>query len=72
VRGNGFLHRMVRTIAGTLLDVAAGKIDPESMPAVLAARDRKAAGPTASPQGLFLTGVRYADFTSYRAVSLPV
>ncbi len=72
VRGNGFLHRMVRTIAGTLLDVAAGRRDPASMPAVLAARDRKAAGPTAPPQGLFLTGVRYPDFSSYRAVRLPI
>jgi len=68
VRGNGFLHRMVRSIAGTLLDVAAGRRDPASMPAVLAAGDRRAAGPTAPPQGLFLTGVRYAEFTSYRPV----
>lgn len=65
-RGNGFLHRMVRIIAGTLLEVAAGRRDPESMPALLAARDRRVAGSTAQPQGLYLTGVRYETFTTLR------
>jgi tRNA pseudouridine38-40 synthase len=65
-RGNGFLHRMVRIITGTLLEVAAGRRDPESMPAVLAAHDRREAGLTASPQGLCLTGVRYETFTTLR------
>jgi tRNA pseudouridine38-40 synthase len=69
-RGNGFLHRMVRIIAGTLLDVAAGRRDPDSMRGILAARDRRAAGPTAQPQGLYLTGVRYERFTTRRPLSL--
>jgi tRNA pseudouridine38-40 synthase len=69
-RGNGFLHRMVRIIAGTLLEVAAGRRDPESMSSVLAARDRRAAGLTAQPQGLYLTGVRYESFTTQRPVWL--
>jgi tRNA pseudouridine38-40 synthase len=69
--GNGFLHRMVRTMVGTLLEVASGRRDPASMPAVLARRDRTAAGFTAPPEGLFLTGVRYADFTSWRALRVP-
>jgi len=64
VRGNGFLHRMVRIVTGTLLDVGAGRRTPDDVAAMLAARDRRAAGPTAPPQGLFLTDVVYATFTS--------
>ncbi len=69
-RGNGFLHRMVRSMTGTLLDVGAGRRDPASMPGVLAACDRTAAGPTAPPQGLFLTGVRYPQFSSWRPLRI--
>ncbi len=58
--GNGFLYKMVRNITGTLLDVGSGKIDPESIPAIIAARDRRKAGPAAPPQGLFLMEVLYA------------
>jgi tRNA pseudouridine38-40 synthase len=64
IRGKGFLHRMVRIITGTLLDVGAGRRTPAEVAAMLAARDRRAAGPTASPQGLALVEVVYADFTS--------
>lgn len=52
--GNGFLYNMVRIIAGTLMEVGQGKLRPEDMPAILEARDRAAAGPTAPPQALTL------------------
>ena len=64
VRGAGFLHRMVRIITGTLLDVGAGRRAPDDVAAMLAARDRREAGTTAPPQGLVLAGVTYADFSS--------
>ncbi len=56
---NGFLYNMVRIIAGTLLEVGKGKLAPASMKDILEARDRKAAGPTAPPQGLCLFSVKY-------------
>jgi tRNA pseudouridine38-40 synthase len=71
-RANGFLHRMVRVMTGTLLDIGAGRREPGEAAAMLAARDRRAAGPTAPPQGLFLVDVRYPDFRSRPAgVQLP-
>ncbi len=58
VEGNGFLHNMVRIIAGTLVMVGAGR-RPSAWPAeALAARARVAAGPTAPPQGLVLVSTR--------------
>ena len=59
VRGNGFLYNMVRIIAGTMMEVGRGKIDPESIPQILASGDRKQAGPTLPPQGLRLEWIRY-------------
>jgi tRNA pseudouridine38-40 synthase len=59
IAGNGFLRHMVRTIAGTLAEVGGGLRAPESLSAVLSARDRSAAGPTAPACGLTLMGVRY-------------
>jgi tRNA pseudouridine38-40 synthase len=64
VRGESFLHRMVRIVAGTLLDVGAGKREPDEVAAMLAARDRRVAGPTAPANGLCLVDVRYADFSA--------
>jgi tRNA pseudouridine38-40 synthase len=58
-RGTGFLYMMLRIIVGTLLRVGKGKIAPGAIPAIIAARDRRAAGPTAPPQGLCLVEVRY-------------
>lgn len=57
--GDGFLRNMVRILAGTLMEVGTGHRLPDSMPAVIAARDRDAAGKTAPPQGLTLMSVRY-------------
>jgi len=59
VRGNGFLHHMVRNLVGTMLDVGRGHLLLHQIPAILAARSRAAAGPTAPPQGLFLHSVEY-------------
>jgi tRNA pseudouridine38-40 synthase len=59
VEADGFLYNMVRNIAGTLVAVGKGK-QPVSFPAdALAKKDRRAAGMTAPPQGLFLVGVEY-------------
>ncbi len=54
-----FLHHQVRNMVGTLKLVGEGRWAPEAMAAALAARHRSKAGPTAPPEGLFLTGVRY-------------
>jgi tRNA pseudouridine38-40 synthase len=59
VRGNGFLHHMVRNLVGTMLDVGRGHLDIGRIPEILAARSRSAAGPTAPAQGLFLHSVEY-------------
>lgn len=59
VSGNGFLMHMVRILVGTLLEVGYGNLEPESMPELLAARQRSAAGPTAPAKGLCLMEVRY-------------
>ena len=57
--GESFLHQMVRILAGTLVYVGLGKIRPEQIPAILSAKDRRKAGPTLPPYGLFLVQVRY-------------
>ena len=54
-----FLHHQVRNIVGTLALVGAGKWTKDDVAAALAAKDRSAAGPTAPPEGLYLTGVTY-------------
>jgi len=59
VRGDGFLHHMVRNLVGTLVDVGRGHLEADSMPHILAARAREAAGPTAPARGLFLDSVEY-------------
>lgn len=54
-----FLHHQVRNIVGTLALVGTGKWTPDDVAAALQARDRSAAGPTAPPEGLYLTEVTY-------------
>ncbi len=62
VAGNAFLKYMVRTLVGTLVRVGRGKRDPESIPALIEAKDRSQAGTTARPEGLRLVYVNYPDF----------
>ena len=59
VVGNAFLHSMVRTIVGTLVEVGRGKHPSNWVGEVLAARDRAAAGPCAPAQGLVFVAVNY-------------
>ncbi len=59
ITGNGFLYNMVRIIAGTLVFVGSGKIDPLDMADIIASCDRTRAGITAPAKGLFLKEVFY-------------
>jgi tRNA pseudouridine38-40 synthase len=59
IRGNGFLQYMVRTIAGTLLEIGQRRLQPENLPAIFEARDRRLAGPSLPPHGLHLIEVEY-------------
>ena len=59
VTGNGFLYNMVRIIAGTLIRVGGGFIEPQQIKKILEAKDRTLAGETARPEGLTLIGIRY-------------
>ena len=57
--GNGFLYNMVRIIAGTLVEVGLGKIEPEKIPEIIASEKRENAGKTLPPNGLYLLRVMY-------------
>lgn len=59
VRGNGFLHHMVRNLVGTFLVVGKGTLQPGDVSRILAARDRRLAGATAPAEGLYLVSVEY-------------
>lgn len=60
VCGNGFLYNMVRIMAGTLLYVCCGKIDPDEIPLIIESKDRTRAGITAPPDGLYLNKVYFS------------
>lgn len=60
ILANRFVHHMVRTIVGTLVEVGRGFRSPDDIGAVLAARDRRLAGPTAPARGLHLVEIGYA------------
>lgn len=59
IRGDRFLYKMVRNLVGTLIYVGAGKLPPDSIPSILASKDRQLAGITAPAHGLYLHQVFY-------------
>lgn len=59
VRGDGFLHHMVRNLVGTLLQVGKGSLRVNDLARILECRNRSAAGPTAAACGLYLVSVEY-------------
>ena len=59
--GNGFLYNMVRIIAGTLVEVGLGKIEPEEIENIIKSQKREKAGKTLPPQGLYLVKVEYGE-----------
>lgn len=61
ITGSGFLHHMVRIIAGTLAEVGRGERQPEDIGRILRAKDRQQAGPTAPAEGLLLKKVYYPE-----------
>lgn len=63
VSANGFLYNMVRIMVGTLLRVAQGKIKKDDISKIIEMKNRKYAGPTAPPQGLYLNRVIYDETT---------
>ena len=61
VKANAFLHHMVRNLVGTLLKIGREEESPEWMLSVLNSKDRKQAGPTAEPQGLYFIKAHYQN-----------
>ena len=61
VQGSGFLYNMVRILAGTLIQVGIGAMEPEQMTEILEAKDRSASGHTAPAQGLTMMGIEFLD-----------
>ena len=59
ITANGFLRGMVRSLVGTMVEIGKGKYPPEYLGEALKKGDRRLAGPTAPPQGLFLMKVDY-------------
>ena len=61
VTGGGFLYNMVRIIAGTLIEVGEGKIEPSDMSKIIESKDRGLAGKTALAKGLKLVEIKYGN-----------
>jgi tRNA pseudouridine38-40 synthase len=61
VRGDGFLHHMVRNLVGTFLEIGRGQRRATDLPQLLASRNRMVAGATAPARGLFLQSVSYPE-----------
>ena len=58
---DGFLYNMVRAMVGTCIYAAEGKLAPEDIPDILSSRNRTLAGPTAPPDGLYMTNLWYDE-----------
>jgi tRNA pseudouridine38-40 synthase len=67
--GDGFLRHMVRNLVGTVVEIGAGRRDPESLWRILEGRSRRLAGATAPPHGLALESVAYGDGPAPRAAA---
>jgi tRNA pseudouridine38-40 synthase len=67
LRGDGFLRKMVRNIAGTLFEVGQGRMTADQFQQALAAKDRHLAGQTAPACGLFLSHIEYDREETRRA-----
>lgn len=63
VEGTAFLHNMVRILVGTIVDVARGRVEPNAITRALASKDRRDAGITAPPDGLYLDRVYVEEGT---------
>jgi tRNA pseudouridine38-40 synthase len=61
IKGNAFLHHMVRNLVGSFIQIGVGKQSAEWMSEVLAAKDRSIAAPTFSPAGLYLAQIAYPE-----------
>lgn len=72
LEGSGFLRHMVRNVAGTLLQVGRGQRAAHEMASILAARDRRVAGPTAPARGLLLVRVDYGFQHDSKGLAMPV
>lgn len=71
VQADGFLYNMVRTIAGTLIDVGRGRLEPSIVARALAGGSRELLGPTAPPGGLYLVSVQYEERAFVRPEAAP-
>ena len=61
VCADGFLYNMVRAMVGTCIYAAEGKLAPEDIPDILSSSNRTLAGPTAPPDGLYMTNLWYDE-----------
>jgi len=59
VRGSAFLYKMVRNLVGTLCEVGFVRMSPDRIPEIIESKDRRQAGPTMSPEGLYLVNIEY-------------
>jgi tRNA pseudouridine38-40 synthase len=64
VSARSFVHHMVRNLVGVFIEVGLGRRKPQDIDDILAARARRAAGPMAPAQGLFLERVDYEDLAA--------